>query len=93
MKYEVLHDICPENVRNKFTKTSMISDYRTRNREGLQIPKVTLEHAKRSFYFSVVKNWNAIPDNIREKEPIARFKTGFREYLLNLSQDPSKTPW
>ncbi len=70
----------------------MISEYRTRNREDLQIPKVRLEHAKRSFYFSGVKNWNAIPDNIREKESIARFKTGFREYRMNLSQDPNTTP-
>ena len=37
-------------------------------------------------------DWNDIPDNINERESVARFKTGFREYLLNL-QDLNTTPW
>ena len=93
MTYKILHDLCPENLRHKFTERSMISEYRTRNSGDLQIPKVRLEYAKRSFYFSGVKNWNDIPDNIRERESIARFRTGLRDYLLNLSQDPNTTPW
>ena len=93
MTYRILHDLCPENLRHKFTERSVISDYRTRNFGHLQIPKVRLEYAKRSFYFSGVKNWNYIPNNIREKESVARFRTGFREYLLNLSKDPNTTPW
>ena len=92
MTYKILHDLCPENLRHKFTERSMITDYRTRNHGDLQIPKVRLEYAKRSFYFSGAKNWNDIPDNIRERESVARFKTGFREYLLNL-QDLNTTPW
>ncbi len=58
MTYKVLHNLCPGNLWDGFTKGSMISEYRNRNRGDLQIPKVKLEHAKRSFYFSVVKNWN-----------------------------------
>ena len=71
----------------------MISEDSTRYRGDMQIPKVRLEYAKRSFYFSGVKNWNDIPDSVRERESIARFKTGLRDYLLNLSQDPNTTPW
>ena len=71
----------------------MISEYKTRNRGDLQIPKVRLENAKQSFNFSGVKNWNYIPKNIREKESIASFRTGFRECLLNLSLDPITTSW
>ena len=82
MTYKILHDLCPENLR-----------HRTRNHGDLQISKVRLEYAKRSFYFSGVKNWNDIPDNIRERDSIARFRTGLRDYLLNLSQDPNTTPW
>ena len=58
MTYKILHDLCPENLRHKFTERSMISDYRTRIRVDLQIPKVRVEYAKRSSYFSGVKNWN-----------------------------------
>ena len=71
----------------------MISECRTRNRGDLQIPKVRLECAKRSFYFSGVKNLNDVPDNVRERDSITRFRTDLRDYLLNLSQDPNTTPW
>ena len=69
-----LHGLCPENLRHKFVGRSMISEYGTRNHRDLQIPKVRSEYAMRCFYFSGFKNWNAIPDNIREQESILRFK-------------------
>ena len=56
MTYKIFHDLCPENLRHKFTERSMISEYRTRNCGVLEIPKVSLEYAKRNFYFSGVKN-------------------------------------
>ena len=92
MTYRILHDLCPENLCHKFTERSMISEYRTRNRGDLQIPKVRLEYAKQGFYFSGVKNWNDILNNNREKEYISCFKTGFREYLSNLPLDQDTTP-
>ena len=60
----------------------------------MQILKVKLEYAKRSFYFSGVENLNDIPNNIREKESIARFRTGFGflyRQIPNLLGDNSKT--
>ena len=85
MTYKILHGLCPENLHHKFNERSMISEYRTRNRGDLEIPKVRLEYAKRSFYCSGVKDWNDIPDNVRERDSIARFRTGLRDHLLNLS--------
>ena len=70
----------------------MISEYGTSNHRDLQIPKVWLEHAKRSFYYFGDKNWNDIPDNIREQESMARFKKRFRKYLLSL-QGLNTIPW
>ena len=93
MTCKILLDLCRENLRHKFTERSMVSENRTRSRRDLEIPKVMLEYAKRSFYFSGVKNWKDIPDNSRKKESIARLTIGFREYILNLSQDPNTTPW
>ena len=81
MTYKILHGLCPDNLRHRFVERSMVSEYKTRNHRDLQITKVRLEHAKRSFYFSGIKNWNDIPGNIREQE-----------YLQNL-QDPNTTPW
>ena len=77
MTYKILHGLCPDNLRHRFAERSMVSEYKTRNHRDLQIPKVRFEYAKRSFYFSGVKNWNDIPGNIREQESLARFKTRF----------------
>ena len=74
MTYKILYGLCPDNLRHKFIERSMISEYGTRNHRDLQIPNVRLECAKKSFYFSGVKNWNEIPDNTREQESLARFK-------------------
>ena len=89
---KILHGLCPDNLRHKFVERSMISEYGTRNRRDLQIPKIRLEYAKRSFYFSGVKNWNDIPGSIREQKSLARFKKTFRKYLQNL-QGLNMTPW
>ena len=70
----------------------MVSEYKMRNHRDLQIPKIKLEYAKRSFYFSGVKNWNDMPGNIQEQESLARFKKRFRKYLQNV-KDPSTAPW
>ena len=88
MTYKILHGLCPDNLRHKFVERSMVSEYKTRNYRDLQIPKVRLEYAKRSFYFSGVKNWNEFPGNIREQESLARSKKRLRKYLQNL-QDPT----
>ena len=59
-----------------FVERSMVSEYGARNHRDLQILKVGLEYAKRSFYFSGVKNWNDIPDDIQEQQSLDRFKRG-----------------
>ena len=59
----------------------MISEYRTRNHEDLQVPTARLEYANRSFYFFGVKNRNDNPDNSREKELIARFRAGLESFF------------
>ena len=55
-------------------------------------PIVMLEYASESFYFSVVNNWNEIPDEIPEKESIFRLRQDLEIDLLNL-KDPNTTPW
>ena len=77
MTYKILHGLCPDNLSHKSVERSMVSEYKTRDHRDLQIPKVRLEYARRSFYFSGVKNWNDIPCNIREQDSLARIKKRF----------------
>ena len=55
MTYKILHGLCPDNLRHTFVERSMVSEHKTRNHRDLQIPKVRLEYAKRSFYSRVSK--------------------------------------
>ena len=78
--------------RHKLIERSMISEYTTSDHKELKIPKVELDCAKQTLYFSGVKKWTNIPDNIREHESIARSKKGFRKHPLNL-QETNTAPW
>ena len=55
MTYKILHGLCPDNLRHKLVERSMVSEYKTRSHRNLQIPKVRLEYAKRSFTSRVSK--------------------------------------
>ena len=48
MIYKVLQGLCPKTFRKKFVARVMISDYRTRNHNDLQV-LVVLECAQRNF--------------------------------------------
>ena len=89
MTYKILHGLCPENLRHKCVERSMMSEYGTRNRRDLQNPIIRLEYAKRSFYFSGVKNWNDIPLAAFENKSHSLVS---KRYFQNL-QDPNTTPW
>ena len=36
MTYEILHGLCPDNLRNKFVERAMISEHATRNHRDLR---------------------------------------------------------
>ena len=74
MRYKILHGLSPGNLHHRFVERFTISENGTRNHRDLQVPKIRLEYAKRSFYFSGVINWTDIPGNIREQVSLARFR-------------------
>ena len=92
MTWQIVHGLWPKSLRHKFVKRSMVSEYKTRNHRAWKIPRVMLWYAKRSFYFSGVRNWSDIPGNIREQESLACFKERFRKYLQD-PQHQNTTPW
>ena len=59
------------------------SNYATRHCKDLQIPRLNTEHAKKSYQYSTVKIWNAIPTDIKELPPISHFKNKLKEFLTS----------
>ena len=82
MVHEILHEQCPEILKQKFTKRSHVSKYETRRANDLQIPRPRLEITKKSFLYKGAKVWNDIPNNIRNVESAALFKEQVRNYFL-----------
>ena len=80
LTYKIIHGLCPDKLKNKFTQRSMVSAYRTRNYLDLQIPRARLEYTKRDY--SAAKVWNEIPVSIRANISLTYFKQGLKTYLL-----------
>lgn len=60
-------DLCPEDRHPKATEGSKVPKYRIKIHWNLEIPKITLECAKESFYFSAIIMKKDISKNF-EKE-------------------------
>jgi hypothetical protein len=72
-------DLC-ENFENYFN--SIDSNYVTRNNKSLiRLPKVCLECAKKSFYFTGAKTLNDLPTDIRKAETLNYFKVKLHNFL------------
>ena len=74
MTYNIVNQLCPEGLQNRFIERSVISKYDTRNRRDLHVQKLKLEYTKRGFLYTGPIAWNNIPQSIRDTDSIVRFK-------------------
>ena len=81
MTYKITNNLSPENLWDKFQKRSSLSNYETRFCKNLQIPRLNTEHAKKSYYYSALKDWNDVPIDIRELPTVGSFKNNLKHYL------------
>ena len=49
LMFEIINEICPESLRDKFAVRLTISKYGIRNKTDLQIPKLNLDFSRKSF--------------------------------------------
>ena len=80
MVHKILKEMCPEILKGKFIKRTHISKYETRRLNDLQIPK--LELSKKCFSYVRAKDWNDIPNDIRNGESTDLLKRKMKTYLL-----------
>ena len=83
LTYKIIHKICPESLHDKFAERSSISEYDTRNKTDLQIPRLNLDFSRKSFNYTGLKTWNSIPIHIRESGTLTRFKNGLKSHFLS----------
>ena len=78
LMFKIINKICPESLHDKFAEISSISKYDTRNKTGIQIPRLNLDFSRKSFNYTGLKIWNSIPTYIRESDTLTRFKNGLK---------------
>ena len=81
----IVYKLCPENQGNKFYLRPHHSKYNAQLSRNFQIPKYTIEYAKKGVSYSALKTWDEIPSSIRgtsDPRPLA-IKTTFDQLKIN----------
>ena len=60
----------PPYLNNYFNLNTSVHTFTTRRCNDIHFPKVNLEVAKRSFYFTRAIEFNGLPRHIKSKEPL-----------------------
>ena len=81
--FKIINKICPESLHGKFAERSSTSKYNTRNKTDLQIPRLNLDYSRKSFHYTGLKTWNAIPTKLRESNTLTQFKNGLKNHFLS----------
>ena len=63
---------------------SSIHSYNTRNRDSFTIPRYNRTASQSSFLYQSAKEWNLIPQQIKDSSGCASFKSNLRNYYCSL---------
>ena len=75
LMFKCIHGRVPDYLANGITMEIELREVNTRSNDmNVYIPFPKNEFAKKSFYFSGAKNWNSLPDHIKESTNIEIFK-------------------
>ena len=76
----------PANYDSSLHPRSMssIHSYNTRNRDSLTIPRYNRTASQSSFLYQSTKEWNLLPQQIKDSSGYASFKKNLRNYYCSL---------
>ena len=79
--FKIFNGTAPDYLGQFFTRTRSIHSISTRNSaENFHIPyaKGLVFH---SFYYTAIKDWNALPANVKLSNSISHFKTACKKFM------------
>ena len=79
--FRCLNNTAPDVFHDHFEKVDHQKAARANGR-NLKIPKVKTESAKRGFYYSGVKIYNALPSHLKTERFYLPFKQGLKEHFM-----------
>lgn len=79
--FNIFHKIAPNYMQENFNRISMVHHYNTRGSVyNLQVPRVN-SISSGSFTFNGIKDWNKLPNTIKEISHKNRFKQAIKGHL------------
>lgn len=80
--FKILKYRTPEYLATKLVKNSDLHMRSTRHRDLFCIPKHSSAQFQRSFSYNAVKNFNALPENVKSLSSLTSFKKSIKNYLF-----------
>ena len=74
LAYKCVNGLAPDYVGKYFVKCSAVHNRNTRGCNNFVIPRCRLSMGQRAFYFYGPREWNGVPDNIKNTKEIDIFK-------------------
>ena len=78
--YKIVHNHCPNYLRDLLPPTAAERTvYQLRNDSSITLPACKTEALKNSFFPSTIRDWNALPNELRQSPTIESFKSNLRK--------------
>ena len=68
-----------------FTKTQAVHSYNTRRSNDIRLPLPRTNWGKQTFIFHAAKDWNSLPNDLKECNILSIFKSKLKTFLKDLS--------
>ena len=72
--FKCVNGLAPDYLGKYFIKRSAVHNKNTRGCNNFVVPRCRLSMGQRAFYFRGPKEWNGLPDNIKNTKDIDSFK-------------------
>ena len=79
--YKILNNLYPETLQNKFQERFSISKYNTRNSRNIHFLRPNLECVKKSLLYTGIREWNGIPQPIRDARSTIAFRRSLKTHF------------
>ena len=68
-----------------FTKSQAVHSYNTRRSNDIRLPLPRTNWGKQTFIFHAAKDWNSLPNDLKECNILSIFKSKLKTFLKDLS--------
>ena len=84
--FSALHELAPKYIQDLLTPYSPNRNLRSADQCLLVVPRYNLGgYGRRAFSVSGPALWNSLPENIRQSDTLAKFKTLLKTHLFKLA--------